>query len=77
MSPASAAATATLALLVLAAAEVASAVTFAVPSQALTGGLRYAPLDPAPVGISYVRVDISFGRRGSRTMMGIVVVAAD
>ncbi|KAI0170125.1 hypothetical protein BJ166DRAFT_608229 [Pestalotiopsis sp. NC0098] len=49
MSPA----TATLALLVSAAVEVVSAVTFAVPSQALTGGLKYAPLDPAPVGISF------------------------
>ncbi|KAI0121170.1 hypothetical protein BJ170DRAFT_148836 [Xylariales sp. AK1849] len=31
----------------------AAAVTFTVPSQALTGGYHYAPLDPAPVGISF------------------------
>lgn len=29
-----------------------AAVTFTVPKQAHTGGYRYAPLDPAPVGIS-------------------------
>lgn len=40
------------ALFALATVEAVSAVTFAVPSQALSGGLRYAPLDPAPVGIS-------------------------
>jgi hypothetical protein len=34
------------------AAHYVAAVTFAVPNKALTGGLRYAPLDPAPVGIS-------------------------
>ncbi|KAK6062787.1 hypothetical protein SCUP234_12924 [Seiridium cupressi] len=42
-----------IALLASIAAEVVSAVTFAVPTQALTGGLKYAPLDPAPVGISF------------------------
>ena len=32
---------------------VEAAVTFAVPSKAGTGGYSYAPLDPAPVGISF------------------------
>lgn len=41
-----------IALLVSVAVDAVSAVTFAVPTQALTGGLKYAPLDPAPVGIS-------------------------
>lgn len=41
-----------LVLLAAAAVDVVSAVTFAVPTQALTGGLKYAPLDPAPVGVS-------------------------
>lgn len=30
-----------------------AAVTFAIPSKAGTGGYTYAPLDPAPVGISF------------------------
>ncbi|KAK9770588.1 hypothetical protein AB5N19_11409 [Seiridium cardinale] len=42
-----------IALLASIAAGVVSAVTFAVPTQALAGGLKYAPLDPAPVGISF------------------------
>lgn len=55
----------TIALSALVAAEVVSAaVTFAVPSQALTGGLKYAPLDPAPVGISYVNADTGQRMRG-------------
>lgn len=33
-------------------AEAAAAITYTIPSQALTGGYKYAPLDPAPVGIS-------------------------
>lgn len=70
MSPA----TATLALLVSAAVEVVSAVTFAVPSQALTGGLKYAPLDPAPVGISYVFVGISFDQCGGGTVAVVIIV---
>lgn len=32
---------------------VEAAVTFAVPSKVGTGGFTYAPLDPAPVGISF------------------------
>lgn len=40
-----------LAFLAIAAAEV-SAVTFSVPTKVGTGGYAYAPLDPAPVGIS-------------------------
>ncbi|KAI1377033.1 glycoside hydrolase family 79 protein [Hypoxylon crocopeplum] len=36
-----------------AAIQGAIAVTFTVPTQAHTGGYRYAPLDPAPVGISF------------------------
>lgn len=31
----------------------ASAVTFTIPSQAHTGSYKYAPVDPAPVGISF------------------------
>ncbi|KAJ8109392.1 hypothetical protein ONZ43_g6148 [Nemania bipapillata] len=31
----------------------ASAVTFTIPSQAHTGNYQYAPVDPAPVGISF------------------------
>ncbi len=36
-----------------AAQGIEAAVTFAVPSKAGTGGYSYAPLDPAPVGISF------------------------
>lgn len=32
--------------------DVTAAVTFTVPQQAHTGTYKYAPLDPAPVGIS-------------------------
>ncbi|KAK3376893.1 hypothetical protein B0T24DRAFT_525475 [Lasiosphaeria ovina] len=39
--------------LCFAAAQSAGAVTFAVPSKAGTGGYAYAPLDPAPIGISF------------------------
>ncbi|KAI1845537.1 hypothetical protein JX265_011646 [Neoarthrinium moseri] len=39
--------------LIVSAAAAVTAVTFAVPSAALTGGYQYAPLDPAPVGISF------------------------
>jgi hypothetical protein len=40
-------------LFVLATAiECVAAVTFTVPSKALTGGHEYAPLEPAPIGIS-------------------------
>lgn len=41
-----------LTLISLAVVEAVNAVTFAIPSQAGTGGFKYAPLDPAPVGIS-------------------------
>jgi hypothetical protein len=33
-------------------ADTARALTYTIPSTALTGGYSYAPLDPAPVGIS-------------------------
>ena len=39
-------------VLLLAAIQGAIAVTFTIPKQAHTGGYKYAPLDPAPVGIS-------------------------
>ncbi|KAK3305664.1 glycoside hydrolase family 79 protein [Chaetomium strumarium] len=42
-----------LAALHAATAPIAGAVTFAVPSKVGTGGYSYAPLDPAPVGISF------------------------
>ncbi|KAI1197683.1 hypothetical protein F5X97DRAFT_343523 [Nemania serpens] len=35
------------------AASTASAVTFTIPSQAHTGNYKYAPVEPAPVGISF------------------------
>lgn len=41
-----------LALLLAAAQHAGAAVVFTVPREAHTGGYRYAPLDPAPVGIS-------------------------
>jgi hypothetical protein len=34
-------------------AQAAEAVTFAIPSQVGAGGYTYAPLDPAPVGLSF------------------------
>ncbi|KAI1774478.1 glycoside hydrolase family 79 protein [Hypoxylon cercidicola] len=40
-------------LLLAAALEEIAAVTFTVPQRAHTGTYRYAPLDPAPVGISF------------------------
>lgn len=36
----------------------ASAVTFTVPSKVGTSGYVYAPLDPAPVGVSSVQYNI-------------------
>lgn len=39
---------------VAAVAQQASAVTFTVPSKAGASGYTYAPLDPAPVGVSSV-----------------------
>lgn len=42
-----------LVLLLAALHGAAAAVTFSVPKQAHTGGYKYAPLDPAPVGISF------------------------
>ncbi|OTA98332.1 glycoside hydrolase family 79 protein [Hypoxylon sp. CI-4A] len=41
------------ALLVAAIQDAVAAVTFTVPQAAHTGGYKYAPLDPAPVGISF------------------------
>lgn len=41
-----------LALSVAAIQGAVAAVTFTVPSKAHSGGFKYAPLDPAPVGIS-------------------------
>lgn len=35
------------------ASNLAAAVSFAVPSKVGTGGLKYAPLEPAPVGLSF------------------------
>ncbi|OTA76490.1 glycoside hydrolase family 79 protein [Hypoxylon sp. CO27-5] len=40
-------------LLIAAIRGAVAAVTFTVPTQVHTGGYRYAPLDPAPVGISF------------------------
>jgi hypothetical protein len=44
---------ATFAILLLAATKHAVAVTFSVPSAVGKGGYAYAPLDPAPIGISF------------------------
>ncbi|KAI1475333.1 glycoside hydrolase family 79 protein [Daldinia eschscholtzii] len=42
-----------LVLFVTAIQSAIAAVTFTIPKQAHTGGFRYAPLDPGPVGISF------------------------
>lgn len=40
-------------------AQLVSAATFTVPSKVNTGGLSYAPLEAAPVGISSVHLNFA------------------